>query len=83
MQLHFRMLKDDDDVTNKEVTLTQFLWVPCAQTQNTNPNLIISVSAFIIREAQKLRLILELSWVTGCHGCLRRYTDYAYWVTMR
>lgn len=28
MQLHFRMLKDDDDVTNKEVTLTQFLWVP-------------------------------------------------------
>ena len=28
------MLKDDDDVTNKEVTLTQFLWVLCAQTQN-------------------------------------------------
>lgn len=53
MQLHFRMLKDDDDVTNKEVTLTQFLWVPCAQTQNTNPNLVISVSAFIIREPQK------------------------------
>ena len=34
MQLHFRMLKDDDDVTNKEVTLTQFLWVLCAQTWN-------------------------------------------------
>ena len=34
MKLHFRMLKDDDDVTNKEVTLTQFLWVLCAQTQN-------------------------------------------------
>lgn len=34
MQLHFRMLKDDDDVTNKEVALTQFLWVPSAQTQN-------------------------------------------------
>ena len=28
------MLEDDDDVTNKEVTLTQFLWVLCAQTQN-------------------------------------------------
>ena len=34
MKLHFRTLKDDDDVTNKEVTLTQFLWVLCAQTQN-------------------------------------------------
>ena len=34
MQFHFRMLKDDDDVTSKEVTLTQFLWVPCAQIQN-------------------------------------------------